>query len=602
MKLNNFKDFMINFGKKRYLKLFLFFIAALFAGFLEFIGIALIYPFIMLIISPDIVIDAAYYTKYIQIIGIHNLKLTTFIIGIAILLIFIFKNIYIILNTYLQLKFVNNWKNDLKGKFMKYFIYAPYKDVMNVSRADKMYILTTLASQSIDVFVMRTLNLITNAIIITMIIGILFVKFPLAAVVTIIFVVLSTGIQNRYFKNKTTELAKIINKKSRIYNQTIMEIIGNLKEFKILSAEDAFFKNYFKTEKELCKIGFTQQFYLSIPSYIIEILIVVSLLLLGVIITVKNIGDNSALIASYAVIAAAIFRIAPALNRIQTSIININTSREFVRKINEYYDKFQLNKFKPYSLNNKKRLPFKHCIELKNIYFAYNEGKDIIKNLSLTIEKGDFIGIIGLSGAGKSTFADILTGLLPIKSGKILLDGLELTYKNFPYFRNMIGYVPQQVNVLDKSFKENIAWGIPDDCIDEEGIIKTLQEVRLYDVVSSYEDGLNAKPLINSNGLSQGQKQRLAIARALYRDPEILILDEATSSLDVLTENEITEMLNVICQHKTIIAIAHRLSTLKACNKLVYMKDGCIVDTGTFDELSTRHADFENLVKLSSLK
>lgn len=602
MKLNNFKNFIINFGKKRCLKLSLFFITALFAGFLEFAGIALIYPFIMLIISPDIVTNSVYYTKYTQIIGIYNTQLTAFVIGIAVLFIFIFKNIYIILNTFFQLQFVSNWKRDLTGRFMQYFIYAPYNSVMNISQADKMYILITLTKQSVDGFVMRALNLLTNAVIITMIIGILFVKFPLAAAVTIIFVVSSTVLQNKYFKKKINILSKKISEKSQIYNKTIMEIIGNLKEFKILSAEDTFFKNYLNQESNFRETEILQLFYTSIPPYIIEILIVVSLLLLGVIITVKNIGDNSALIASYAVIAAAIFRIAPALNRIQTAIIHINSSREYVRKINEYYDKFQLNRFKPYSLNNKKRLPFKHCIELKNIYFAYNEGKDVIKNLSLTIEKGDFIGIIGLSGAGKSTFADILTGLLPIKSGKILLDGAELNYKNFPYFRNMIGYVPQQVNVLDKSFKNNIAWGIPDDCIDEEGIIKTLQAVRLHDVVSSYGEGINAKPLINSNGLSQGQKQRLAIARALYRNPEILILDEATSSLDVQTESEITEMLNIIGQHKTIIAIAHRLSTLKVCNKLVYMKDGCVVDTGTFGELSMRHADFDNLVKLSSLK
>ena len=602
MKIKNFGNFILNFGQKRYLKLFIFFITALVAGFLEFAGIALIYPFIMLIIRPDILTNSVYYAKCMQITGIHNTKIIAFIIGIAVLLIFILKNIYMILNTYFQLKFVLDWKKDLIGRFMQYFIYAPYKSVMDISCADKIYILTTLTGESINQFVMRALTLATNTIIITMIIGILFVKFPLAAAVTIIFVVVSAVLQNRYFKNKTAQISKIISEKARNYNQTIMEITGNLKEFKILSAEDIFFKNYVKQENEFRDLEIKLSFYSSIPPYIIEILVVVSLLLLGIIITIKNFSDNSTLIASYAVIAASIFRIAPALNRIQTSIININTSRAYVCKLNEYYDKFQLKKFKPYTCNNKKRLTFKRCIELKNINFAYNDGKNVIKNLSLTIEKGDFIGIIGLSGAGKSTLADIITGLLPIQSGKILLDGLELTYKNFPCFRNMLGYVPQQVNVLDKSFKENITWGILEDAVDDEGIMKALSAVQLYDVVSSYEQGLNAKPIVNSNGLSQGQKQRLAIARALYRDPEILILDEATSSLDVQTENEITEMLNVIGQHKTIIAIAHRLSTLKACNKLVYMKDGCIADTGTFDELSKRHADFENLVKLSSLK
>ncbi len=602
MKLNNFRQFVKNYGKSRYLKLGIFFIMSLFAGFLEFIGIALIYPFIMMIINPDFVTNSIYYRKFVEIIKIDNSTVLAFTIGVSILSIFILKNVYIIFNTYMQTKFVTNWKKDLTKRFMEYFIYAPYKETMSISQADKMYILTTLIGQSIDGFIMRALNLITNALIIIMIITLLFIKFPLAATATIIFVVLSMSIQNKYFKNKISKLSKILSEKSQNYNKTILEIISNLKEFKILSAENAFYENYVSQEAEFRKLQSINGFYASIPPYIIEILIVVSLLLLGAIISINNISNNSALVASYAIIAAAIFRIAPALNRIQTSIININSSREFVRKINEYYDKFQLNRFKPYRADSKKRLNFRNKIELKNVNFSYVKGKRVIKNLSLTIEKGDSIGIIGLSGAGKSTLADIIMGLLPVESGEILVDDIKLTAKNYPYFRNMIGYVPQQVNVLDKSFRENIAWGVPQKEINDGTIIHVLEVAQIYDVVQSYEDGLNAKPLVNSTGLSQGQKQRLAIARALYRDPEILILDEATSSLDVQIENEITEMLSRLMGDKTVIAIAHRLSTLKACNKLVYLKEGQIVDIGTFEELAKRHEDFENLVRLSSLK
>ena len=154
---------------------------------------------------------------------------------------------------------------------------------------------------------------------------------------------------------------------------------------------------------------------------------------------------------------------------------------------------------------------------------------------------------------------------------------------------------------MDKSFRENIAWGVSSDDIEDEKVRHVLEAAQLYGIISGYDDGIYAKPLVDSTGLSQGQKQRLAIARALYRDPDILILDEATASLDVQIESEITEMLCKLKNKKTIIAIAHRLSTLKACNKLVYMKDGQIVDIGTFEELSQRHADFDNLVKLSSL-
>ena len=243
---------------------------------------------------------------------------------------------------------------------------------------------------------------------------------------------------------------------------------------------------------------------------------------------------------------------------------------------------------------------FHDKITLKNICFSYKENKPVIKNVSFNINKGDFIGIIGLSGAGKSTLADILTGLLPPNSGSITVDGIELTQENFAKFRHIIGYVPQQINILDKSFKENVAWASMN--INDEAVIKALKAAQLYEVINEYPNGINSNIIIGSNGLSQGQKQRLAIARALYRDPQILIFDEATSALDVQVENEITEMLKNISSTKTIIAIAHRLSTLKACNKLIYMVKGQIVDIGTFEELSHCYPDFANLVKLSSIK
>jgi len=603
MKLNNFKKFVEYYGKDKSPQLVVFFFMSLIAGFLEFVGIALIYPFIMMIISPQAITTNSLYLKFIELTRISNAQSAAFAIGFLVLLIFILKNFYIIFNSYVQSRFVTWWKRDLTRKFMEFFLYAPYKSVMNIPQSDKLYILSTLITQSIDGFVMRALNLITNTIIITMIIGLLFVKFPIAASVTILFVLMSMSIQNQYFKDKMSKLSIIMNEKGQKYNRTVLTVIDNIKEIKINSSESEFYTNYSNQEIDFREIQIINGFYSSIPPYIIEILIVVSLLLLGAIVSVKNLGNNSALVASYAIIAAAIFRIAPALNRIQTSILNINASREFVKQLNEYYNLFELYNFKRYATSNTSRLDFNDKIELKDITFAYVEGKNVINNVSLTINKGDFIGIIGLSGAGKSTLADIIMGLLPVQSGEILVDGEQLNYNKFCEFRNLIGYVPQEINVLDTSFKDNVIWTTHYNHAEDEDkkVIEALKDAQLYDIVSQYEDGIYAKPLVNSTGLSQGQKQRLAIARALYKNPDIIILDEATSSLDVQTEHEITEMLQRIGKTKTIIAIAHRLSTLKTCNKLVYMKSGHIVDIGTFEELSQKHADFENLLKLSSI-
>lgn len=601
MFLENFTRFIKYYGKGKYTKICGFLALSFIAGFLEFIGIALIYPFILMIVQPESLISSAQYLKFISITHIANSTASALLLGFAVLLIFILKNIFIIFTQFVQNKFVASWKKDITQMYMQYYIYAPYKNIMETSQADKLYILAVLCSQSIDGFIMRGLNFLTNAIIISMVILLLLIKFPVAAVVTIIFVSLSMILQNKYFKKRTSMLAENLDKEFRKYNEALLENINNLKELKILSAEKLFFDNYCKKEKSYRNIQALQGFYTSIPPYIVEILIVTALLILAAIISLQNMENYSSLIASFAIIVAALFRIAPALNRLQTSIININASRDFVKRINSEYEKYDFQHFKVYNSELTQKINFNNKIELKNINFSYNDNKEIIKNLSLEINKGDFIGIIGLSGAGKSTLADIIMGLLPIDNGEILVDGIKLTHKNFASFRHIIGYVPQQVNVMDKSFKENVSWGTPTDDIDENGVIKALKAAQIYDFVSEFRDGINAKAIIGTNGLSQGQKQRLAIARALYRDPEILIFDEATSSLDVQVEREITDMLTAFSRSKTIIAIAHRLSTLKACNKLVYLKEGRIVDIGSFEELSCRHADFENLVKLSSL-
>lgn len=594
MLLENFYKFIKYYGKGKYLNLFNFTILSIIAGFLELAGIALIYPCIMLILTPE---TFSNYTKYINFD--NNIK-TGIIIGFAVLLIFILKNIFMIFIQYVQNTFVSNWKKDITSKFMQYYIYAPYKDIIQTSHTDKLYNIETTCNIAVDGFIMRGLTLLTNIIIISMITGLLFIKYPIPAITTLIFIIITMHIQNKYFKKRTAILANNISEKYRDYKSSIMENILNIKELKILSSEQNFYNKYLNSEAEFRHIQALQNFYNAIPPYIIEMLIVFALLILTLILAIQKQNDNSSLIASLAIIIASLFRIAPALNRIQTSIININSTREFVKKLNSEYEQYNLSDFKYYDSPINEKMQFNKKISLKNINFSYNNSKQIIKNISFDINKGDFIGIIGLSGTGKSTLADIITGLLPADSGEIIVDDIKLTHENFSKFRHIIGYVPQQINILDKSFKENVAWGC--EKIDEQGVIKALKAAQIYDLIKEYPNGINENIIIGSNGLSQGQKQRLAIARALYRDPEIIILDEATSALDVQVENEITEMLTHISKSKTIIAIAHRLSTLKACNKLIYMKDGQLIDIGTFEELSSRYADFAHLVELSSIK
>lgn len=598
MFIGNLRKFIRYFGKGRKIRLFGFFILSLIAGLFEFIGIALVYPFVLLIINPQSVINSSYYLKFSEFFQIKEALIGSFIIGLFVVLLFILKNIFMIWIMYLQNKFANNWKFDIGIKFMEYYLFAPYKTALKIQPSQKLYTLNFLIPNSLDGFVFRAVNFATNFIVVFMILLLLFIKFPFAAFVATVFVVLSLFVQSAVFKNRIKKLSKRLSEISLKSNAQIIDNINNLKELKILSSENYFYEKFLQTQREFNKAIFQNNFFASIPPYIVEILVVISLLILAAIISVQTAQNSSVMIASYAITVAAIFRVAPALNKIQISLNAINASREVVAGLISEYENCD---FSSVEKKSDLKIDFKDKIELEDVSFSYSENRKVIKKLSLEIKKGEFIGIIGLSGVGKSTLADILMGLLPVDSGKIKIDGISLNSQNFVALRRIVGYVPQQVNILDATFKQNVAWGTEDCNIDDKRVLEVLEKVKLIDLVGEFEDGINSKINSGLRGLSQGQKQRLAIARAIYQNPQVLIFDEATSALDVETEHEITKMLNELKGDKTIIAIAHRLSTLKSCDRLVYLKNGEILATGTFSELSKRFSDFENLVKLSNI-
>lgn len=593
--LKNLVKFIKYYGKNRRLKIFGFFVISLIAGILEFAGIGLIYPFLMLVTSPQTVIEYKSYATIINFFHINHILTITALMGILIVLMFLSKNLLMILCIYLQNKFVINWKNDLNKMLMKFYLNAPYMQMFKTTNSEKIYNLTALTAQTLETFVMRSFVFFTNSIITLIILALLFIKFPAIALFTVIFVVASMVVLNKFFKHKTEVLAPQMLSFSLKNNNQVLENIKNLKEIRIFSAEKYFLDKFNKVQRENNNVIFKNTFYASIPPYLVEIILVISLIILAGLITLKNYGDSSKIIASYGLILGIVFRIAPSLNRIQVALNHMNSSKDLVKKMNDEYEQ---NHFDAVSnvTNNNDSLEFNEKIKFEDVSFGYRENVSVIKDCSFEIKKGEFVGIIGLSGAGKTTMADILMGLLPVNSGKITVDNEEITEKNINAFRNLTGYVPQEVNLLENSFKNNVAWGQDEKNIDDECVIESLKLAQLYDFVQE-NGGINSV----IRGLSQGQKQRLMIARGLYKNPEILIFDEATSSLDVETEHEITKMLTSLKGNKTLIAIAHRLSTLKECDKLIYLKDGVIVDVGTFEELENRHEDFKNLIKLSQI-
>ncbi len=595
--LNKFLEY---FGAKRKIKLLIFAIMGLIAGLLEFVGIAMIYPFVMIIVNPTAVNT---YTKYVPdfVMALPPLSIAM-VFGATALGLFILKNLYMILFMFVQCKFLQKWTQSINNYFMDFFLYAPHNVVQKIPNSEKLYILNTLSNQATTGFITRIVTLITNIIIVASVIMLILCKFFVAGSISFIFVVLTILIQNKLLKRGVSEINNRIVKVAKGINNITYSNINNIKEIKIQGVERIADNLYEKFGKEITDLYAKLNFFSAMSPYLVETIIVMSLIVLGLMILLQTGGQQYTLIASYAMLVAAIFRIAPALNRIQSSLINLPPTLKFVIELTDICEKYELQTFNYSDSNDTQKSEFNNTIELKNINFSYNKETPVLKDISFKLNKGDFVGIIGLSGAGKSTLADVLTGLLPPESGQILVDGKEITTELYHGFRKLIGYVSQDIRIMDCSFRENVAWMQPANAIDDQKVELLLKSVKLWDVVETYKNGIYSTPIVGESGLSKGQMQRLAIARALYRDPELILLDEATSALDVKTEHEIINTLKDYSKDKTIISIAHRLSVLQACNKLIYMEAGRIKDVGNFTELADKYPDFAELVKLSGLE
>jgi len=543
---------------------------------LEAIGIGAILPLISIMGKPDFFIAYPNVARYAAIFGVTTH--INFIIASTFLLLalYIIKNIYLAWQNKLQIDFAIKNQIDYSEKLLAEYLQKPYLYHLNHNTA------TLLRNVNAGGVVVFSLIMVSAFTLLTEIITAITIWLMLVMIDAFTAVIVAGFIGSilyfiiNGFRKKITEQGKIQNEYSALYIKYINQGLGAVKETKVSCKEkfflSAFQKAYFEYGKANGKFLFLNQ----LPRMLIETIIVCGLLLL--IITKLLLGNQpTEIVPLLGVLALAAFRLMPSANR----IVNLSNSIRFQMPFfNELYEDLLIiknkrgQKTKNCLQKQQARMDFENTISVEELSFAYPEiEKQVLNNINFSIPKGKFVGIVGPSGAGKTTFVDILLGLLPPGKGKISVDGKNI-YDDIRAWQANLAYVPQSIYLIDGTIRENIAMGIEEEEIDDALITKVLHMAELYDFVQELPAGLNTTVGERGVKLSGGQRQRIGIARALYYQPQVLVLDEATSALDNDTEKSITDTILKLKGQITIIAVAHRLTTLAQCDFKVKFENG----------------------------
>lgn len=575
-----FKQLMEILEKKQRLQCILLLVGVFVCAMLETLGVSAVIPFVLVMFNPESLLENKYGAIVADMFQVSTYKQLLFLTAFMVVLVYFTKNAVLLIFQYFQGKFHNEIEKCLMTKQYKMFMLRPYSYYLNVNSSEVLRGLSSDITQvtvTMDAFI----SLASETITVLMIGLFIVIMDPLMAFGLIGTAILIAFVFVFLFKRKTSEIGKkcreIFSKRYKI----ALESVGGYKEISINQKKDYFINEYNEVNEEACKLNTSYLLIMKIPSRAIETIFISCLLFLACF-RIQMYEDNAQFITLISAMGVAAIRILPSISNISASInglvynrIGLNSAYENIMQVKE-----EAQKQHDIMLSRKEQINsivFQDNISLNNVSFRYEKSDvDILKDVNLKIYKNESVGFIGESGAGKSTLLDVLLGLHRPQEGKVLMDNYDIEDIPFDWAEN-VGYVPQTVFLLDNTIRRNIAFGIPDEDIDDNKIWECLEKAQLDIFVRELPNGLDTTVGDRGVRFSGGQRQRVAIARALYHDPQILVLDEATSALDNETEQEVMRAIDGFKGELTIIIVAHRLSTIENCNKVYVVGNGNVI-------------------------
>ncbi len=552
-------------------------ILILMGSFCEMLGVSSVLPFIESILTPEQLSQKWYMEPIVKLTRAKTSLQVIVACGALIVMVYIFKNVFLTISAFIQSKFRCRFQKDLSTGMLRAYLKKPYDYFLNINSAEVirgiggdvfgtfevLHNLFLLSSEVMTVVMIGIFIIYTDAI---MAVGVLFIAGICFTIITLSFKpVLSKVGRNQRIANAD---------RSKYAYQAIMGI----KEIKVMQRDQAFIDNYDDAYEEQRKTDIAYELSNALPEKIIETVCITGLIVV-VCIRLKMGVNVATFVTQLSTFALAAFRILPSVSKMTgylNSLVYYRLSLEAV-----YENMIDLQKYEErekvitkYVDTKEVDLKFRKTLKCKNVCWQYENTNDyVLRDLCLTIHKGEAVAFIGTSGAGKTTLSDCILGLLQPQEGKIEIDGVDV-FSIPQKWSQIVGYVPQTVFLTDDTVRANITFGLPKAEWDDDKIWRALEQAQLKTFIEKMPNGLDT--LVGERGVkfSGGQRQRIAIARALYYNPEILVLDEATSALDNETETAVMESIEALQGHKTLIIVAHRLTTIRNCDKIFEIKDG----------------------------
>lgn len=562
-------------------------IMTLFGAICETLGVSIILPLVQVMIEPQQLRENTLIAPWIKRMNLNTDVALIWIVGIVVILVYLAKNLFLLLLSYARVKYACKVQRELSVEMLNSYMKRGYVFFLNAGTGELMRgMMSSIANTYTGLY--QIFKFFAEAMTIAFICVYIMISDVAMAVCVIVLAGICLIVVVFGCQKWVKRCGEIYYKYTGLINQALIQTFQSIKEILVMRRQEYFIDSY-KSRYQKQQQGFIGQTVAAeSPAYIIEAICVGGLI---VAVCIKAISaDNAAtLVPQLASFAVAAFRILPSLGRISN---NFNQFMFCLPGINDTYDNLKEVRENRVTIEwqqkNQKitvnKRGFQDKISVQNISWKYpGTGNNVLENVSIDIRKGQAVALVGKSGAGKTTLADVILGLLLPQSGCVKIDGVNI--EEIPEERSkLVGFVPQNVNLLDDTVRRNIAFGIKDEEIDDELVWKALEQAQLRDVIEESVNGLDTE--IGERGIrfSGGQRQRFAIARALYNDPDILILDEATSALDTETETAVMEAIDALQGQKTLIIIAHRLTTIRNCDVIYEIGDGKAVKR-KYDEL-----------------